>query len=145
MRYFAVNAIIILLLAGCSGNAKYILKQDMISGIQIGVGKADRRILESPPFHEWFLNEYSGYKIDSLTLAELPKGIYGTNFSIVLGNWCVDSRREVPRFFKVLDYLQVNDKSVNLIMVDRDKKSLNASADSLNINYVPTFIFYFLG
>jgi thiol-disulfide isomerase/thioredoxin len=60
----------------------------------------------------------------------------------VLGTWCPDSRREVPRFMRILDSLEYPKEQLKIICVDRKKQALNNETDSLNIVYVPTIIFY---
>ncbi len=61
---------------------------------------------------------------------------------IVMGTWCSDSRREVPRFYKLLDELKLVDEEITLINVDRMKKVPEINMDDLNILLVPTFIIY---
>ncbi len=62
-----------------------------------------------------------------------------------MGTWCSDSRREVPRFYKILDELNYPEEKVELINVDRNKVGIENSVDSLNIELVPTFIIYSKG
>ena len=59
-----------------------------------------------------------------------------------MGTWCEDSRREVPRFFKVLDHVEFPAETTRLVMVDRDKQSGTDAEDGKNIHHVPTFILY---
>ena len=59
-----------------------------------------------------------------------------------MGTWCSDSRREVPRFFKILDKLNYDQKNVTLICVDRKKAAQTGNVDKLKIELVPTLIFY---
>jgi thiol-disulfide isomerase/thioredoxin len=62
---------------------------------------------------------------------------------VFFATWCSDSKRELPRFIKIIKDGHLDDKlSVELWAVDRNKNlSSNLSKDS-NIEYVPTFIFY---
>ncbi|MDP4175154.1 MAG: thioredoxin family protein, partial [Bacteroidota bacterium] len=64
------------------------------------------------------------------------------DITIVLGTWCSDSRREIPRFLKILDSLGFDSGKVKLLAVDREKKGLGDEIDSLKIELVPTIIFY---
>jgi len=59
-----------------------------------------------------------------------------------MGTWCSDSRREVPRFYKILDSLNFPSAKVKLIMVDRKKEAAEVNIASLNIELVPTMIIY---
>jgi thiol-disulfide isomerase/thioredoxin len=58
-----------------------------------------------------------------------------------MGTWCSDSRREVPRFLKLLDVLNFNSSAgLKIICVDDNKKGKGDEVDGLNIELVPTFI-----
>lgn len=59
-----------------------------------------------------------------------------------MGTWCSDSREQIPAFYKILDELNYPSDKVTLICVDRKKKGLSNEADGLNIELVPTIIFY---
>lgn len=47
--------------------------------------------------------EYFEYEPDPEVLERLSDWIHGASFTVVLGTWCPDSRREVPRLWKVLE------------------------------------------
>jgi len=59
-----------------------------------------------------------------------------------MGTWCPDSRREVPRFMRVLDTWQFPVESVTFIGVDNEKQSPVGEYVNLDIKRVPTFIIY---
>ena len=59
-----------------------------------------------------------------------------------MATWCGDSKREVPRFYKILDALNFSEKKMQVISVDRNKKAEGFDLTSMNITRVPTFIFY---
>jgi hypothetical protein len=61
---------------------------------------------------------------------------------IVLGSWCGDSRREVPRFLKMLDQCGLTRIKVTYLGVDLSKYSPVGDYEKLNIEKVPTFIVY---
>ena len=61
---------------------------------------------------------------------------------VVLGTWCPDSRREVPRFLHVLDLWKFPAEKVTFIGVDNLKLSPVGEYDQLDIQRVPTFILY---
>lgn len=47
--------------------------------------------------------EYFDYRPDESLLGEIAGRLDGVDLVVVLGTWCSDSRREVPRLWKVLD------------------------------------------
>ena len=59
-----------------------------------------------------------------------------------MGTWCGDSRRETPRFYKILEAAGFNFKNLEFATVNRSKKTPNNLQEGLNIIKVPTFIFY---
>jgi hypothetical protein len=64
----------------------------------------------------------------------------GAEVLIVLGTWCGDSRREVPRLWRALDVAGEVPFSIELIGVGRDKKAPGRDLTALDVRYVPTFI-----
>lgn len=65
----------------------------------------------------------------------------GAELTIVLGLWCGDSRRELARFFRVLDAMGSEPRfSIRYIAVDRAKEAPDGAIEGLDIVRVPTFI-----
>jgi thiol-disulfide isomerase/thioredoxin len=99
--------------------------------------------LTSSPHSEWFIKGYDSYNPDNDVINQLnaiPKDIL--TIKIVLGTWCPDSRREVPRFMRVIDLWQYPAEKITFIGVDNAKLSPVGEYESLNIERVPTFIIY---
>lgn len=59
-----------------------------------------------------------------------------------MGTWCGDSKRETPRFYKILEQTDFDENNFELITVNRSKKTPNNLQEGFNIIRVPTFIFY---
>ena len=49
--------------------------------------------------------DYFEYEPDAGTVAALEDGMLDVDIKIVLGTWCSDSRREVPRLWKILEQI----------------------------------------
>ena len=130
------------LLSACSGDRKMVKQSD---GSEILVGQIDRtELFEVKP--DW-MEEYINYVpapglIDSIRSASADKDV-----EIFLGTWCSDSRREVSRFFKILDQCGENTfKQITLWAVDQDKRLPdNRIVESRNVWFVATIIFYHNG
>lgn len=106
------------------------------------LGRHDREAFSDSSFSWWFDEEYEYYSVDDSTLVSLKDRLEGINVTVVMGTWCGDSQREVPRFYKIVDYLGFDESNIDLICVDRAKVGVADEVDSLNIKLVPTFIFY---
>ncbi len=61
---------------------------------------------------------------------------------IFLGTWCSDSKREVPRFFEIIDAIQNPVFAYTLYGLDRNKRDDEGLAERYGIERVPTFIFF---
>ena len=122
--------------------AKDTLTKDVLSGNPMLLGYCNREAFKDTTFSWWFNSIYDIYNVDTLTAEKLAGKLKNVNIEIVMGTWCSDSRREVPRFFKILDYLKYPSDSVKIIAVGRDKKGRADETKNLDIELVPTFIFY---
>ena len=94
---------------------------DEKSGKPLLLGICDRTAFADTSFSWWFNSEFDNYSVDSVTLKDIPDKLKDLKITIVLGTWCGDSRREVPRFFKILDKLSFDKKNLTMICVDRNK------------------------
>lgn len=86
--------------------------------------------------------------VEQLSKVEFPVGIL-----CVLGTWCGDSVREVPRFVKLLNVIENENFKLKMIAVGRRDNELASAWEKQNgykdgvrakygIEFVPTFIFY---
>lgn len=113
------------------------------TGKSILLGKVDREALVDSSFAWWFNSAYKFYKPDSTIISELKILDLGTtDIKLILGTWCSDSRREVPRFFKIIDLIEYPESQIEIIAVNRDKVVPESVDEIDNIEFVPTFIFY---
>jgi len=91
----------------------------------------------------WYIKGYDEYQFNSDAINKL-QDISKDNLTIkiVMGTWCPDSRREVPRFMRILDVWKFPVSMVTFIGVDNAKLSPVGEYDKLDIQRVPTFIIY---
>ena len=115
-------------------------KQDIL------FGPGNREGMQQEPFKKWFDEEYASYELND-SLVNILRGTHLSDMQVevILGTWCSDSRREVPRFYKVADAIHIPDRQIKVIYVDRDKKVPGDESSKYNISKVPTFIFYIYG
>jgi thiol-disulfide isomerase/thioredoxin len=116
--------------------------QDEESGEPMLIGHCTRTAFADSSFSGWFKSEYKMYIPDSITVREIEYNLNDVKTTIIMGTWCSDSREQVPHFFKVMDEAGYPENDITIICVNHDKKDSSGSVDSLNIELVPTFIFY---
>ena len=109
------------------------------------IGYTTLEAFNDTTFSGWWNSEYNMYDVDSMDVEKLKIKLEDVDIKIVMGTWCIDSRTEVPHFYKILDEINYPNEKVTLINVDRDKQGLENEAEGLDINFVPTFIFYKAG
>ena len=56
--------------------------------------------------------------------------------------WCHDSHREVPQLYKILEAIDFNENDLQIIALNRAKKTPNNLQEGFNIQRTPTIIFY---
>lgn len=130
--------LIVVNLPAQSDSSNMSVEQDQ----EILVGKCNRLELQNDNFGNDFFEEYRSYDPDTEILEDFENKIYNCSVTIVLGTWCHDSQIQVPRFIKILDVLDYNTNYLKLICVDKNKKAGNSDITALEIDKVPTFIFY---
>ena len=104
------------------------------------LGAIQREQLQEGPYNIWFDKQYVGYQSDQDQLQELRQRLTGVTVKLFLGTWCKDSKRQVPRFFSLLDEVGYSSEHVELIAINRSKEVPSQFGSGLNIHHVPTFI-----
>jgi len=116
------------------------------NGREILLGKIDKIGLTSGTFDGWFTPQYKAYTVNPDPLNKIAPVLNKYTIVAFMGTWCGDSKREVPRFYKLLEAVDFPMQQFTLIAVDnsRDnyKRSPNGEEKGLNIHKVPTFILY---
>jgi hypothetical protein len=115
-------------------------------GNLILLGKSTRERLAQAPFDTWYTKNYESYIVDSSTAAQAKPSLGNKRFLLFMGTWCGDSRREVPRMYKILDYCQVKPAQIQLINLSNSdtayKQSPGHEEQGLNIRRVPTLLIF---
>ncbi len=87
--------------------------------------------------------EFSAYKPNAFACKKLIGRLQGVEIKIIGGNWCSDTRREVPRMCRVLCEAGLPADRFAYFKVDRQKKSVkNDFASEHKVNRVPEFFVY---
>ena len=107
------------------------------------IGNFKLKDLKKSPYDSWYFENYDNYELDVETAKKINKLLSRKiSIKVIMGTWCSDSRDNVPGFFKLMDYLKFNERRIELIGLDTDKKNPNEDELKYDIINVPTFIFY---
>ncbi|MDZ7743305.1 MAG: thioredoxin family protein [Bacteroidota bacterium] len=109
------------------------------------IGECNRKGLKkNVEFKNYFRIYYENHKPDYETIKKIMEKTKGKDFSImiVLGTWCQDSRDWVPPFIRVMDEAGIKEKNIRMVGVDSKKYSYTVDLSEMDIERVPTFIFY---
>ena len=130
---------IFVILVGCKEVINKVTVDDK-TGRSMLIGITDRSAFKLVDFADWYNSEYVGYQPDEFIIGQIKELIDSIDIQIFMGTWCSDSRREVPRFLKIIDLIDFNQDSLQIINVDRKKKSPTNDEKNKDIKFVPTFI-----
>ncbi|WP_282080609.1 hypothetical protein [Aquimarina algiphila] len=110
------------------------------------LGKISNHGLNQNPYNHWFSKNYTAYTPNKNSIDSLKTELQQYTIKLFMGTWCGDSKREVPRFYKILENSNFPLDRLTTIAVDRSreayKQSPGGEQEGLNIHRVPTFIFY---
>lgn len=107
------------------------------------LGQVTLERLAQGPFDEWYNKNHSEYTVDTnpLTDVTLPDSI-----TLFMGTWCGDSKREVPRFIKILESKNYDMDRLKIVCLNTGfqnyKQAPEREERGVNIHRVPTFIFH---
>lgn len=150
--YITVITISIIILAACTpkmaGQPGEPLNRETTdkNGHLILLGKCTRERLARAPFDVWYTKNFEAYTVDSTTASQIKPLLKNKQFLLFMGTWCGDSRREVPRMYKILDYCRVQSSQIQLITLNNSdtayKQSPGHEERGLNIRRVPTLLIF---
>lgn len=106
------------------------------------IGQCDKKGLQKGSYGVYFKSQYELYQPAEKYVNRISKKLENVEVKIVFGSWCHDSKLQVPRFIKVMDQAGYDERDFLIIGVNSNKNALIMSVDDLNIERVPTFIFY---
>ncbi len=106
------------------------------------MGYCDKKGLQKGEYGAYFDSQYDIYKPSQSYISKLQDKLNDYEITIVLGTWCLDSKVQVPHFYRILNEAGYNDKRVKVIAVDKMKEAVLVDISMMNIERVPTFIIY---
>lgn len=110
-------------------------------------GLIKKEMLVSAPYDKWYIAGYENYQPSAEWMQSIRKlDTKGISIEIFFGTWCGDSRRELPRFMKVLDVLSFPQQQVKIVAVGGQdslfKQSPLHEENGKGIFRVPVFVIY---
>ncbi len=132
--------LMLIILVSCNHGSNKIITDEK-TGKPMLIGSTDLSAFNYPEFSDWYDAEYSAYEPDDFIIEQLKSNLKNIDIEIFMGTWCGDSRREVPRFIKILDLIEYDKNKLQIINVDRNKRSPQKAEKNKTIEYVPTIIF----
>jgi thiol-disulfide isomerase/thioredoxin len=144
-----LTLLLLISLLSCNTNVKKETEQPLPVETKIAddgetfyEGKINRQNLISSPLTNWFETGYNQYYVDPQWVEEHQGLLDGLQFKLFLGTWCEDSEREVPGMFKLLDALGLDQNSMEIYAMDKNKITAANFEKGLNIINIPTLIVY---
>lgn len=138
MKYYFL-LLFTILLTSCNAQQKITASKNKSGDL---IGFANKESFNQAPYNGWFTQKFDSYKPDKATISALKKELKGVKIKGFMGTWCGDSKRETPHFYKILEQANFNLKNLDLVTVNRAKKTPDNLQEGLDIIRVPTFIFY---
>lgn len=135
-------ATILLVAQSCEAQKVVVNREvDTTNDGKMLLGTQTKSQLLKEPYSSWYTKEHDEYTLDEATVAQLKKEkLNSYNITLVMGTWCEDSHREVPRLMKLLETLKYPEQKLNIIAVNRKKESPSGEEGIYNIQRVPTII-----
>lgn len=92
---------------------------------------------------DWFSANYKNYQPNKKIVQKISKKLKNISKKAFIGSWCHDSKRELPRFYKIMESAAL-DLNINFQMVGISigKKTPDNLQEGYEIKHTPTFIFY---
>lgn len=127
------------LFVSCTAQKTAIAKKNNTEDL---IGFITKNSFNQAPYNTWFTKRYENYTPNPKVILSLKKELKDVKIKGFMGTWCGDSKREIPHFYKILEQTDYNLNNLELIAVNRSKKTPNNLQKEFTIIRVPTFIFY---
>ena len=119
------------LLAPCTLSSQHTLDVGLIQGSEM------ETLYDLP----WFSRKYTDFTPTISLDGNLAENLRQSEFLVFMGTWCHDTKMFVPKFFKLMDSLNIPKNQITLYNVDKKKRRPRAPIKNYGIKYLPTVIF----
>ena len=125
----------------CSFSLANGQENEDINGNLIGyIGKSD---FLKGKHKDWFLKNYEDYHPNQKIVQKIKKNIKNVSVKAFIGSWCHDSKRELPRFYKIMELTAFDfTNNFQMIGITIGKKTPDNLQKGYAVKHTHTFIFY---
>jgi len=113
---------------------------DEMANQNILYGEVNPEDFQNELFGLWYNQGFESYQPNADVVDQIKPLLKNVAFELIVATWCPDSKRETPRFLKLLNQLNVPSDELNMIAVNRKKVCPEAGVEEGYIDYIPTFI-----
>lgn len=99
-----------------------------------------KTILAISPEWQAIYDAYAPEPVAFAHIAEMTQAGAGYKVEVLLGSWCADSRRQVPKFLKIQDLLGDHAFPATYVGVHKRRELRGDAVKGKNIQGIPTFI-----
>ncbi|EAR13996.1 hypothetical protein PI23P_05842 [Polaribacter irgensii 23-P] len=138
MKYILL-VLFTLTFSACNSQQKITTKKNNSGDL---IGFANKASFNQAPYDTWFTENFDTYNPNETVILELREALKNVTIKGFIGTWCGDSKRETPHFYKILERANFNFENLTLVTVNRAKKTPDNLQQGLDIERVPTFIFF---
>lgn len=104
------------------------------------IGYVNRAGLAAFRAGKWYQENYAQYQPELAPLRPVLHKLRQTDILVYMATWCGDSKREVPRLYKILDAAGVGDARLRLISLYGNKQGPQHEEAGQHIHHVATII-----
>jgi len=105
------------------------------------VGYANKATFDQENYSDWFYDYYDRYRTDKEIIEQLKSVTKGVQIKAYMATWCWESKRDIPRLYKILEEIGYDFNDLELISVDRSRKVPVGKEKNKKLNNVPELIF----
>lgn len=110
------------------------------------LGEITKKGFTQNSFDKWFTPNYEAYQPDEKIIKKLKRKLKKYTITVFMGTWCGDSKREVPKLYKILEAANFPESKLRVIGLNNGRKQYkqgpNGEEKGMNIHRVPTVIVY---
>ena len=118
----------------------------METGEKFLVGEISKAGLSQPYYAKWFTPNYTNYKVNTAIISNIKEELHKYHILVFLGTWCGDSKKQVPRFLKILASAKFPENQLKIVALDKRRGAYKQSPTreewGLQILRVPTFVIF---